>query len=181
MTVQIFKKDDTTFEVDDMRAEARWSYYIASYVMRDWTEGVPHSIRWPFLRRNVPKDLETEEEYAQAYLPQWNEDALSIRIAANNYHLLYDPGTTDWWVHDDKVRQRGLKGAQGLKKERNTMFKKKFVEHPAWMMGMDKNAVDEVLRKHEELLDDGTAADLEMTDDRQNIVEAKGDEAMTGT
>ncbi|MCJ1249064.1 Transcriptional regulatory protein sin3 [Trapelia coarctata] len=181
LTVQIFKKDDKTFDVDNMGAEARWSYYLAAYVMRDWTEGVPHSIRWPFLRRNVPRELETEEDYGQAYLPQWNEDALSIRIAANNYHLLYDPGTADWWVHDDKVRQRGLKGAQGLRRERNKKFEEKFVEHPAWMAGMDKSAVDVVLREYAELLNDGNAADREMTDDHQTAADGKDDEVMTGT
>jgi len=179
VTVQIFKKDDKTFDVDNMGAEARWSYYLAAYVMRDWTEGVPHSIRWPFLRRNVPRDLETEEEYGQTYLPQWNEDALSIRIAANNYHLLYDPGTADWWVHDDRVRMRGLKGAQGLRKERNRKFEDKFLEHPAWMAGKDKSAVDQVLREYEELLGDGN--DMEMTDDHQTSADGKDDEVMTGT
>ena len=179
--VQIFKKDDKTFDVDSMGAEARWSYYVASYVMRDWTEGVPHSIRWPFLRRNIPKDLETEEEYSQTYLPQWNEDGLSIRIAANNYHLLYDPGTADWWVHDGKVRQRGLNGAAALRKERNQLFEGKFVQNPAWMKEMDKTAVEEVLRKYEELLGDGTVTGLEMTEDNQPTADVTVDEVMTGT
>jgi paired amphipathic helix protein Sin3a len=143
--VQIFKKDDKTFDVETMGAQARWQYYVSSFVMRDWTEGVPHNIRWPFLRRNLPKDLETAEDYSQVYLPQWNEDGLVVRIALNSYHLLYDPETFDWWVHDDKVRIRGLKGLKEFIEERNRRFEMKFVEKAPWKNGMTPNEIDETL------------------------------------
>ena len=126
-----------------MTLEARWSYYISSYVMRDWTEGVTHAIRWPFLRRNMPRDLVTEEQYGQTYLPQWNEDGLIVRICANNYHLLYDAGTSDWWVHDAKVRRKGLSGEDQIRKERRRQFEDKFVEHANWISGLSAAEIEE--------------------------------------
>lgn len=115
--------------------------------MRDPTEGVPHDIQWPLLRRNTPKDLETEDDYSQAYLPQWNEDGLTVRFDGN-YHMTYDSGTTDWWVHDEKVCRRGLKGAEGLKLERNRKFEDKFVQNPVWLLGMSKDQVTETTNRY---------------------------------
>ena len=126
-----------------MTLEARWSYYISSYVMRDWTEGVTHAIRWPFLRRNMPRDLVTEEQYSQTYLPQWNEDGLIVRICANNYHLLYDADTSDWWVHDAKVRRKGLSGEDQIRNERRSKFQDKFVEHGNWTNGLSAEDIEE--------------------------------------
>ena len=122
--------------------------------MREWTEGVTHAIRWPFLRRNMPKDLLTEEQYSQTYLPQWNEDGLIVRICANNYHLLYDAGTSDWWVHDEKVRRRGLRGAEQLRKERKQKFEDKFVTHPSWMDHMNPAQVEEISLNFKQLVGD---------------------------
>ena len=160
-TVQIFKKDDKTFDTENMSAASRWSYYISSFVMRDWTEGVPHNIQWPFLRRNLPNELDSEAEYGKTYLPQWNEDGLVVRIAANNYRILYDPGTTDWWVHDEKVRMRGSSGAEELKMERKKKFMEKFSSNTAWMAAMGKDEVDEIRSKYTQWVNDGSAAPKE--------------------
>ncbi|MCJ1477564.1 Transcriptional regulatory protein sin3 [Lambiella insularis] len=143
VTVQILRKEDRTFDIENMSAESRWSYYVSSYIMRDPTEGVPHNIQWPLLRRNTPKDLESEDDYSQAYLPQWNEDGLTVRFDGN-YHMTYDSGTTDWWVHDKKVSRRGLKGAESLRLERTRKFEEKFVQNPLWSLGMSKEQMEEI-------------------------------------
>ena len=150
--MQIFKKDDKTFDIESMTAESRWSYYISSYVMRDWTEGVTHRIQWPFLRRNLPKDLDSEEDYGQAYLPQWNEDGLIIRIAMNNYHILYEPGTTDWWVHDHQVRQRGMTGAEALRQLRKRGFEERFVHNAKWMSDLSQEDVDGCIESYANMI-----------------------------
>ncbi|MCJ1377531.1 Transcriptional regulatory protein sin3 [Xylographa soralifera] len=157
VTMQVLRKDDRTFDIQDMNAVARWSYYISSYIMRDPTEGVPRDIQWPFLRRNTPKDLDTEEDYGQNYLPQWNEDGLLVRVSAN-YRIVYDSDTTDWWVHDDKVRRRGLKGAESLGKERNRIFEEKFVRNPSWARGMSADQVTAVSSQYFRLVNSGNEA-----------------------
>lgn len=123
----IFKREEKTFEIDEMAAEARWSYYISTYTMRDLTEGIDlGKLNWPFLKRNLPPTLETEQEYNRVYTPQWNADELVIRISPNNYHLQYEPLTQEWWVHDARVRRRGLTAMEEAVEERRESFQEKF-------------------------------------------------------
>jgi paired amphipathic helix protein Sin3a len=53
--IQIFKKDDTTFDLDVMSEANRWHYYISSYTNVEPTEGVS-TIRThtAVMRRNLP-------------------------------------------------------------------------------------------------------------------------------
>ena len=48
----------------------------------------------------------------------YSHDGLVIRISSNNYHLLYDPFTADWWVQSATFRKRGLGGMLELREER---------------------------------------------------------------
>ncbi len=131
-----------------MAETARWSYYISTFAMRDLTEGIDLSkVRWPFLKRNMPPPLDTEEEYNRVYTPQWNADNLVIRISPNNYHMQYDPNTQDWWVHDRIVRERGMTGMEEARQERKTRFRGKFGDHPSWM---DALPVEDIARIEED-------------------------------
>ena len=96
--MQLLTPEDATLENEELNQEARWSYYVSAYTMRDPTEGVPFSqMRMPFLKRNLPPKLEQEEEYNRYYRPLVHQDGLIIRICANSYHILYEPGSCDWW------------------------------------------------------------------------------------
>ena len=162
VTMQIFRRDDQTFDTDGKSGDFNWSYYVTAYVMRDWTEGVPHEIRSPFLRRNLPKDLETEEDFNKEYLPYVGEEGLEIRVSPNNYRLIYEIGTTDWWVHDKKVRVRGEKGMPAAKEERRKKFAEKFVEKPKWMANMGPEEIEKKKAEYSQLAqaeDKGNAAD----------------------
>ena len=100
--------------------------------MRDQTEGVKLSdIQLPFLKRNMPPMLADEEEYNNTYgIPQWNQDGLVITIqppahppnSPRAYKLLYEEYTSDWWVHNSSVRQRGLGAYEEVVKERKERF-----------------------------------------------------------
>jgi len=122
--ISVFKKDEKTYEADELAATARWSYYISTFSMRDRTEGIDlGKLRLPFLKRNMPSMLGDEDDYTNAYgTPQWNEDGLVVRISQDNYHLLYDPATSDWWVHNNAVRKRGLGAHEEVQKERSEKF-----------------------------------------------------------
>ena len=115
--------------------------------MRDWTEGVPHAIRMPYLRRNIPRAPESEEEFNSNYLPFVGEEGLEIRISPNNYRLLYETGTTDWWVQDPRVRSRSQKGLSAANDDRKSKFEEKFVKNAKWMANA---SLDEVDRKKAE-------------------------------
>ncbi len=111
--------------------------------MHSWTEGVPHSISWPFLRRNFPgKHLTPEDDPSSQLLPKHNQDGLVVRIYPGNYNLAYDSGTTDWWVHDKKMQARGLRGYERAKEERSARFQEKFARNAKWMEGMSLDDVE---------------------------------------
>ncbi len=154
-TLQIFKKHDATFDTDDMTTEAKWSYYVASFVTRDPTEGVPLS--WPFLKRNLPPARD-EDDYNRTYTPQHSSDGLIVRICLNSYRILFDPGTEDWWVHSEKVRARGIQGVESKKEERRAGFEEKFVMNNGWMRGLSKDVVDKKKEGFARWMRDGPGA-----------------------
>lgn len=130
--------------------------------MRDLTEGIDLAkLAWPFLKRNMPPLLETEEEYSRVYTPQWNADGLVIRINANNYHMQYEPHTQDFWVHDKVVRQRGMDRMEEAKEQRKTRFRRKFGgDSAAWMRVLTKEEADKVNEDFKEWVKgDGVSAE----------------------
>ena len=156
--------------------------------MRDPTEGVnPQDMRLPYLKRNMPKLLESEEEYADYYGgPQWNEDELVLRITPNNYHILYDPGTSDWWVHNFHVTKRGLSAYEELKRERAEKFDQLFGEKGeifAAMEGVDHAKASEEYRRWIQdgpVVEAGSESDGKSNGDAIDAANDDGDEVMAG-
>ncbi|KAE8386740.1 hypothetical protein BDV23DRAFT_186947 [Aspergillus alliaceus] len=148
-TVQLLTPEDATLENEELSQEARWSYYVSAYTMRDPTEGVPFSqLRMPFLKRNLPPKLEQEEEYNRYYRPLVHQDGLIIRICANSYHILYEPGSYDWWwrpaAPQDETPEEIAKEAAAIKERRRDRFTERFVNNPTWAHGLSKDQVDEM-------------------------------------
>ncbi|KAL4957359.1 hypothetical protein BDW69DRAFT_156459 [Aspergillus filifer] len=147
-TVQLLTPEDATLENEELSQEARWSYYVSAYTMRDPTEGVPFSqMRMPFLKRNLPGKLEQEEEYNRFYRPLVHQDGLIIRICANSYHILYEPSSYDWWWRptgpSDESSEENVKDDAAVKERRRDRFTEKFVNNPSWAHGLSKDQVDE--------------------------------------
>ncbi|KAI9812481.1 MAG: Transcriptional regulatory protein sin3 [Pycnora praestabilis] len=150
-TVQIFKKDDPTFEVNELTAEAEWSYYISSYTMVEPTEGVPLSrVHDPFLRRNLPDKESGDANDTDGYkslLPNTNSENLVIRVCVHSYKMLYEPHTEEWWLQDHAFDEQVAADAENIKKTRNTRFEQKFISDNIWMKEL--GAAD-VARKNEQ-------------------------------
>lgn len=121
---KIFKKDERTYELDELADTARWSYYVSAFSMWDQTEGIDlRKLNYPLLHRNLPSQMDTDEEYTSAYSPAFHADGLVIRISPNNYHLLYDPATSDWFLHGAKQQKKGLTGYDEIKRNRKEGLK----------------------------------------------------------
>ncbi|KZF26100.1 hypothetical protein L228DRAFT_225794 [Xylona heveae TC161] len=150
-TVQVFKKDDTTFDTDELTAEAKWSYYISSYTMVEPTEGIPlEKLRMPFLKRNLPPQSDSDTELAARYTPQETNENLVIRVCVNSYKILYEPNTTEWWYHAPKSVSENAEvsqQAERIKEKRNSRFQEKFIMNNEWMKGLSRDEVD---RKNED-------------------------------
>ena len=122
--------------------------------MLDRTEGVALSqVHAPYLRRNMPAFLTIKEKAPSAdevaddrrySVPMYNHDGLVIRISPNNYHILYDPYTSDWWIQSTGVRRRGLGAYEEVIEQRKrgveALFEKK--ERNEWMKGIEEAEIE---------------------------------------
>lgn len=163
-----------------MATTARWSYYISTYAMRDLTEGIDLSkIDWPFLKRNMPPVLETEEEYNTLYTPQWNEDGLVIRISPATYSIVYEAQTQDWWIHDEEVRRRGLGGMDEVRRERKSKFEGLFGAEGIWAKALGVGEKEDLETKFKNLV--GKPALLKPATGLETEKVGGGDDVMSGT
>ena len=93
-------------------------------------------------------------------VPMYNEDGLVIRISPNNYHILYDPYTSDWWIQSTNFRKRGLTAYEEIKHQRRRGLKSLFEnkEKNEWMKGMDEEEIEKAKGKFERWIRDGPQA-----------------------
>ncbi|WEW59315.1 Transcriptional regulatory protein sin3 [Emydomyces testavorans] len=151
VTIQLLTAEDSTLENDDLTPEARWSYYVSAYSMRDPTEGVAFSdMHMPFLKRNLPPKLDSDEEYNQFYKPLISHEGLVIRVCANSYHILYEPGTEEWWCRipqSSEAQQEAAKNHAAVKEKRKDRFKEKFLNSPSWAHGLSQDEADESIQQ----------------------------------
>lgn len=144
--------------------------------MRDPTEGVPFSqMRMPFLKRNLPGKMDSDEEYNLYYKPLVNHDGLVIRICANSYHILYEPGTEDWWYRRPNPEEDLAEAAReraAVREKRKERFREKFVNNPSWTHGLTNEEIDQANQRFRSWVGD-TRVQAETTttgggDDRSN-------------
>lgn len=193
--MQLLTAEDSTFENEELSQEARWSYYVSAYTMRDPTEGVSFSqMRMPFLKRNLPAKLEQDEEYNRYYRRLVHHDGLNIRICANSYHILYEPGSYDWWWRPTATSQEeseeNVKELATIKERRHDRFREKFINNPGWAHGLSKDEVDASNQKFRAWVKDPNAPeDVDMdagsttvaTGDAKPETEPSSDEPATTT
>ncbi|KAJ6129558.1 hypothetical protein N7512_002338 [Penicillium capsulatum] len=158
VTIQLMAAEDSTLDRDELTPEARWSYYVTAYSMRDPTEGVQFAeMHMPFLKRNLPTKLDEDEEYDRYYRRLQHHDGLIIRICANNYTILYQPPSHDWFwrstapLHEKDAdaetiqakEDEAAKETTAVREKRHDRFVEKFVNNPNWARGLSKDQVDE--------------------------------------
>ena len=156
-----------TFDTEGRDADFDWAYYVTSFTMRDRTEGVPMEIQWPFLRRNAPRDTDADGDVDQAELPRYNSEGLQVRISPHNYRLLWEVGTTDWFIHDKKQQLKGTSGMQQLKNERKAKFEEKFALHPKWQEGLSEEEIAQATQDYQRLVSGEQRATVESASEPQ--------------
>ena len=129
-----------------MSPEARWSYYVASFIKVEPTEGVPIEghLSMPFLKRNLPEDVE-ESEGRERSVPYLYENNLELRICVNSYKILWTPKSEDWFVQSEKQRAQGYNGPVNLDRaseKRTSKFREKLVRQNKWVQAAGPDAVD---------------------------------------
>ncbi|KAJ5310760.1 uncharacterized protein N7443_003221 [Penicillium atrosanguineum] len=188
LTIQVMSAEDSTLDREDLSSEARWSYYVTAYSMRDPTEGVQFSeMRMPFLKRSLPSKLDEDEEYDRYYRRLQHFDGLIIRICANNYTILYQPPSHDWFwrstapaIDKDadaetvKAKQEdAAKEKAAVREKRHDRFVEKFVNNPNWARGLSKDKVDESNQQFRSWLNGTLSKDKESPTPAEEIQEHK--------
>lgn len=141
-----------------MSAEAKWSYYTASYIKIEPTETVrlDEGFNMPFLRRNIPKEDEELENSSRA-VPTAYEDALELRICVNSYKILWEPQTSDYFVQDPTAAVEDGDEAPDLERarqSRKTKFVEQMVTSNAWMKNLGGEEIERLKAKFMSLVRD---------------------------
>jgi len=143
-TIAVFKKDDLTFDLVGMPSEFCYNYYVISYMLRDPTEGVPRDIGLPYVRRALPNGPVEDADMENHTLPAFSTEKLEMKVSPLNYRLMWEPDTTEVFVHNKEVQTRGLSGMDALREQRKARFQAKFVDLPSWSHDMSAEDVEKV-------------------------------------
>lgn len=135
-----------------MSAEAKWSYYVASYIKIEPTEGVPIEghLSMPFLKRNLPEDIDEPEE-RKRLIPHYYENGLEMKICVNNYRILWTPKTEDWFVHSAVHGEDGQSDSADttrIRENRRKKFEEKFVSKNKWIDLSTEEEFNQVSKKY---------------------------------
>ena len=178
-----------------MAATDRYRYYVSAYTMRAKTEGVPLAlVRYPFLHRSMPPQLESQEDYDRAYAPQSNSENLLLTFHPRSYKIGYESGTEEWFVHSRAVRAMGVGAMEERKEERRAGWEKRFggTEGELAVGRWGRDGVGEMEGRWMEMVRDKRAegegergdVDVEVEDtkgkDSTETATEKGDEVMGG-
>ncbi|KAH6619265.1 hypothetical protein B0J18DRAFT_411575 [Chaetomium sp. MPI-SDFR-AT-0129] len=102
-TVRWLQKDETTFYMDEMERIQQWQYYISSYMRIEHTEGVMRSrLQKVLLERNLPSDVATKDSSEDNFMtkPLVIHEALVVRICLNSSKMVFEKGTSDFFVYN---------------------------------------------------------------------------------
>lgn len=144
--LQVFKKDEATFEHQKLSPENRWSYYISSFTNLEPTEGVPISkIHMPILWRGLMQSEESSDETENKASLISSSENLKIRICLENYKMLFEPRTDEWMIQSQATRsggEEGLKEMQAALDKRAEVVEGFFVIDNTWTRSSKKEDIE---------------------------------------
>ena len=190
--VYLWKKDDPYFTGEtfsDRDRENRWRYYIASYSSTDDTVGIDKSqLSQVVLSRNIAAlgtDSESDRQNTHAdeaentsrasriygrFLVNKNDEQLVMRIAMENYHRVFQPGTSEGFLAQLPAREGGEQGVTNAAEcavERRKAMEERFVARNNVVQAMSSEQIEKSNKSFAELLAglscevDGEAMDID--------------------
>lgn len=170
--VRLFKKDDPTFEFDQLDRVRRWRAYVASYMAVEPTEGIAfNKLRHPYLAKRLAKleDLNDDDRFDTLK----SEDKITVSIFPQNYTMKFiasEPfgtGGVQYFVQSNDVRtgvasNKDYETFLEAKKER---VQELFVRNNEWMKDLSRDDVDQKKAAFRKDLDEPKMTeDVEMGD-----------------
>lgn len=159
-TCQWIKKDETTFNLDDMERKERWQYYVSSFARIEPTEGVPRRfLHKVVLPRNLPSgDTDFDESSHQRKPLVWDED-LTLRICLNTYRIILKENGSEYFIYTDKELGSGgkptLDRLEKATAARNQRFKEKLEMNSKWMKNLSRDEVQKTNDSFQRWIKDG--------------------------
>ena len=128
MSIQIFKKEDPTFDTFKLLEEDRWRVYVSAYTRIPPTDDKLR-VKRPFMTSSLrplidPSYDNTEErsdEWRRRFQQSVSEEKLVLRISIPQYKLIFERNTEEYHYQPLAIRDNGKEGAEDA--EASTMHR----------------------------------------------------------
>lgn len=119
LSIQIFKKEDPTFDTFKLLEEDRWRVYVSAYTRLPATDDKLRSKR-PYLVRSLrplidPSLDNTEDrpdEWRKRFHQSASDEKLLLRISIPQYKLIFERNTEEYSYQPLAVRENGKEGPE---------------------------------------------------------------------
>ncbi|PVI03678.1 hypothetical protein DM02DRAFT_611980 [Periconia macrospinosa] len=153
-TVRLFKKDDPTFEFNQLDKVKRWRAYVASYMAVDPTESLEYvRLRYPYLKNRLSKTEDVNDDERFEHIN--GGDKITVQINPQVYTMKFiasEPagnGGVQYFVQPDATRSgiaesisnpdEAYKASKSSKGER---ILDALVRNSSWMKDVSQDEVD---------------------------------------
>lgn len=152
--VRLFKKDDPTFEFNQVDKVKRWRAYVASYMAVEPTEELDYArLQWPYLKNRLTKVEDLNEDGRFEHIK--NMDRITVSISPAMYTMKFiasEPsgiGGIQYFVQSDATRT-GLSESvpkpteeyQALQDARADRVQEVLVRNNQWMKDLSRDDVE---------------------------------------
>jgi paired amphipathic helix protein Sin3a len=162
-----------------MEKKEQWQYYISSYMRIEHTEGVVRSrLQKVLLERNLPSGAGNDaSDDGYAPKPLVVHEGLVLRICLLSYKIVYEKGTSDYFIYNTASGRSSSAAGGGALKEgeaqqpdfqeekqvfmrelREERFREKMVMNSPWMKNMSQDRVQQINEEYQRWKDEGPAA-----------------------
>lgn len=152
--VRLFKKDDPTFEFNQLDKVRRWRAYVASYTAVEPTEELDYTrLRHPYLKNRLIKTEDLNEDDRFEHIK--HVDKITVSISPAMYTMKFiasEPsgtGGVQYFVHSDTTRS-GISESvpnpaeeyKALSDSRKDRTQELYVHNNEWMKDLSRDDVD---------------------------------------
>lgn len=169
LSINIFKKDDPTFETFKLLEEDQWRIYVSAYTRLPPTEDkIP--IKRTFLKSNLKPLQDPHFEHADERTDEWRrrytqstyDGNLNLRIAVSQYKITFEHNTEEYLYQPLQVRecgQEGVQDAEAAPLHRDEQVADSLIINNVAMKGQSKDDVERKNQRFAQLVKLGNTAE----------------------
>lgn len=178
--MRLFKKDDPTFEFNQLDKVKRWRAYVASYMAVEPTEELDYArLRYPYLKNRLAKTEDLNEDDRFEHIRHLDKITVSISPAMYTMKFIAsEPSGTGGIQYFVQPVATTVGSAPVPKEDRNVLKESRaervrelFLHNNAWMKDLSQEEVEarkvahkNDMEKSREAEKEGDVDDVEMAD-----------------